>query len=364
MKKIEVHKIVRIVILSVMGLLMILSIYKGYQVLKEPEMVKEEVPVYSFQHQGKMDYQVQLKESPVFSGAKMHQDLVYYSKLVDQIDVELSYQYTAEQAAKIKVFYDVVAVVDVPEMWKREFLLVPETVVEKEGKELSFSEPFSFDLKPYQEYLDKVNEELGVTAINPKLSIQANVNVLAETAGGEASEKLIPAMAIPLSSGDFKIGGTLSPKESGALKSTEMVPNPGLKKRKVFAILFPGLMAVLLIATVLCTGGKEPVPMGEIEKILGQYGDRLVKAGKDFLIPDDLVFVSLDSIEELVKVADEAGKPLIFKDAGVSELKSACYVFDGLTVYRYTVSKTKDVVLQKDKETACIAGENILSTKA
>jgi hypothetical protein len=51
-----------------------------------------------------------------------------------------------------------------------------------------------------------------------------------------------------------------------------------------------------------------------------------------------------------VKVADEAGKPIIFQDATTSEIKPGCYVLDGLTVYKYVITEFEGVVLQNDIE--------------
>ena len=44
---------------------------------------------------------------------------------------------------------------------------------------------------------------------------------------GKSSEKLTPSMEIPLDSGEFKIGSTLSPEDSGALTAAQMVSQPG-----------------------------------------------------------------------------------------------------------------------------------------
>lgn len=212
LRKIGLGKKTRFFLLAIVGLLMVLSVYNIYRVFGEPLMIKKNVPIYSFQHQGKMDYRVQLKPNTILSETYLDSDEVYYSKLVESIDTDFSYRYTADQPAKLKVIYGVVAVVEAPEMWRKEFPLVPETVLEEEGKTISFSRPFSFNLEPYQEYLRKANEQLGVSSREPRVVVRADINVVAESTAGKSSEKLTPSMEIPLASGKFKIGGTLSPK--------------------------------------------------------------------------------------------------------------------------------------------------------
>lgn len=359
LRKIGLGKKTRFFLLAIVGLLMVLSVYNIYRVFGEPLMIKENVPVYSFQHQGKMDYRVQLKPNTILSETYLDSDEVYYSKLVESIDTDFSYRYTADQPAKLKVIYGVVAVVEAPEMWRKEFLLVPETVLEEEGKTISFSRPFSFNLEPYQEYLRKANEQLGVSSREPRVVVRADINVVAESTAGKSSEKLTPSMEIPLASGKFKIGGTLSPEDSGALRAAEMVPNPRLQDRRMRAVLFLGILTVLGAILLLWTEVKEPVPVREADLIWRQYRDRLVKAGKEFSVPDDLVFVPLGSIDDLIKVADEAGKPLIFQDATAPEMKPRCYVLDGLTFYQYTITDFEVVTLQNDMETVFPSGEAV-----
>jgi hypothetical protein len=298
LRKVGLGKKMRFFLLVIVGLLMALSVYNVYRVFGEPEMINKNVPVYNFQHQGEMDYRVQLKPNTIISETEMHQDEVYYSKLVESIDTDFSYSYTADQPAKLKVIYDVVAVVEAPEMWKKEFPLIPETVVEEEGKTVSFNRPFSFNLEPYQNYVSKANEELGVNARDPEVIVQANINVVAESAAGQSSEKLTPSMEIPLSAGEFKIGGTLSPEKSGVHTAAKMVPNPGLQGRMTRHVLFLGILIVFGAITLLWTEVKEqcaqqrkitacllpPHDPGEIiEQSLNCIFDKALKASRHFL---------------------------------------------------------------------------------
>jgi hypothetical protein len=153
LRKVGLGKKMRFFLLVIVGLLMALSVYNVYRVFGEPEMINKNVPVYNFQHQGEMDYRVQLKPNTIISETEMHQDEVYYSKLVESIDTDFSYSYTADQPAKLKVIYDVVAVVEAPEMWKKEF---PRFANPKFIKEKTINSPsttqaylFIFQLVPF-----------------------------------------------------------------------------------------------------------------------------------------------------------------------------------------------------------------------
>ena len=263
----------------------------------------------------------------------------YYTNLVETIDAHCSYSYTADQPAKLTASYMVVAVVKEPEVWAKEFPLVPKTVVEGEGKEISFSRPFSFDLEKYEEFVSTVNRELGVYAKNPQVAIEARINVVAETADGQVRDELSPSMVIPLGMSEFKIDGTMVSQEKGALKNTVLVPNPGLRGKKAISTLLAGVLMLLSVLFLLRTESKRPVSVSEmdraINKLWKQNGDRMVRVGKDFIMPAQLIPISLPSIEDLIKVADEACKPIIYQEIGPDHDVPACYVIDGLTVYQH-----------------------------
>ncbi len=339
--KIEIHKNHRIIILVVLCLLLTGSFYNLYRVYRESSTVSKDVPVYSYQHQGKLDYQVKIKPNSLFNEKTLGPGESYYTNLVEAIDAHCSYNYTADQPAKLTVSYMVVAVVREPEVWSKEFFLIPETVVEGEGKEISFSRPFSFNLKNYEEFVNTANRELGVYAESPQVAIEARINVTAE----QVRDELSPTMIIPLGMSEFEITGTMAPQEKGALKDSVLVPNPGLRGKRVIATLLAVVIMLLSVLFVLRTESKKPVPVSEIDraidKLWKQNGERLVRVGKDFIMPDQLIPISLSSIEDLIKVADETCKPIIYQENSHNHHIPTCYVIDGLTVYQHMLQASK-----------------------
>jgi len=339
-KKLSLGRTTRVIIFALLGLLLAGSFYYLYSVFREPSVVTKELPVYSFRHQGKLDYKVQVKPNSVFAVATMGPGESYYANLVQSIDARCSYSYTADQAAELNAVYSIVAVVKNPDVWTKEFTLVPPTTVQAEGKEISFVRDFSFNLDNFEAFVDEANTQLGVLAENPEVAIEARVNVAAETADGRSAGELVPAMVIPLGVSQFEISGKLSPEESGALNKPAQVHNPALNGRKVRALSFTGVLFLLGIAFTLFTVSKEPVSAGAVDRFWKKYGERMVKVGDDFMIPDDLLLIPLHSVEDLTRVADEAGKPIIYQEAGSLRGGPACYVIDGLTAYIYTVAMT------------------------
>jgi hypothetical protein len=273
----------------------------------------------------------------VFAKRTMGPGESYYANLVESIDANCTYSYTADQEAKLKVVYRIVAVVEDPEVWVKEFPLVAETVIEGEGKEISFSRQFSFGLDDYENFVEGVNSQLGVVSREPRVTVETRINVIAETEDGQVREELTPSMIIPLAMGEFQISGSMTPQENGSLKKAALIPNPGLRSRKINACLVSGALFLLCTAFALLTKAREPKIANSADLLWERYGERMVKAGDDFVVPDDLIQIPLYSMDHLIKVADESGKPIIYHNACSTINASVCYVIDGLTVYKHLI---------------------------
>ncbi|MDD2555653.1 MAG: DUF5305 family protein [Syntrophaceticus sp.] len=347
----------RIIIFAMLGLLMVLSFYNLYRVYREPSKVAEDLPVYSYQHQGELDYTVNIKPNSVFSEKTVGPGEFYYTNLLESIDARCSYTYTADQSAELATAYSVVAVVEEPGVWSKEFPLVPEKVTKAEENEISFTESFSFNLEAFENFVEDANMQLGVYAEDPKVTIGARINTVAETAEGRTSGELIPSLVIPLGVSQFEIAGTSTLEKDGALTKPAQVSNSGLIGRKIRAFLLMGVVILLGVAFTRLTESKEPARPDTAGSFWRRYGDRLVKAGDDFTVPDDLILIALHSPEDLLKVADEAGKPIIYQETGHSQSVPTCFVIDGLTAYRYLLQdpqQSHEVTLPSD---SCQGGQ-------
>lgn len=336
--KIGLGKKLRTGILLLLVLLLAASLYNLYRVYREPPVVSKSLPVYSYEHRGQIDYRVQIGPNSIFNETTLGPGQTYYTKLVKSIAAVCGYRFTADAAAEMKADYRIVAVVEAPKMWRKEFILVPETGVQTTGKTLAFSRPFTINLESYHRFLKSVNEELGVSAKEPKLVIRADIALEARSAAGRVAEKLAPTMEIPLTSGEFRIGGNLAPQKSAALTRTVQTPDPGAEERRIRAAVPPVVLFLILVVFPLVTVSRKPAGPDVVELVWRRYGERMVRAGNDFALPEDLITVSLSSLDDLMKVADEAGKPVIFQEEA-SPHKFACYVIDGLTVYRCRIAE-------------------------
>jgi hypothetical protein len=76
----------------------------------------------------------------------------------------------------------------------------------------------------------------------------------------------------------------------------------------------------------------------EIEKIRKKYGTRIAESISNSEIEGEMP-VSMNSMEDLIKISDELGKPIVHQSGGSLGDVESYYVIDGNTKYEYSFSK-------------------------
>lgn len=340
-KKKQLAGILRIPIIILLGTLFTASFYGLYYINQKPATIEKQIPTYNYEHKGDITYQAHIKPNMVFKETTLGPGKTIYSKLLESFNIYYSYQFEADKPAKLKGTYNITATLEAKDMWKLDFVLEPQTKFNETGKNFSFNKERPINLDYFKEIVKQVDDELGVSAREPKLIIKANINLEADNAEGTVKDSLAPTMIIPLTSGAFQVDGELSVNKNGSLSKTLPVPNP-IKEKWVYALTLAVFLGMLLVLFLLLTQNK-PVNAdkrkNEIE-FWKKYGDRMVKV-TDELFPAEII--SLNSMEDLVKVADELGKPIIYRDAINSKDTSSCYVFDGPTAYKYIMCDNEKI---------------------
>ncbi|MBA7578902.1 hypothetical protein ES708_20768 [subsurface metagenome] len=69
-----------------------------------------------------------------------------------------------------------------------------------------------------------------------------------------------------------------------------------------------------------------------------KYADRIAEASSQTPMASEKI-ISLGSIDDLVKVADELGKPVIHQPPTATEKRHTYSVIDGTTQYQYIITK-------------------------
>jgi len=335
LKKRQLAKKIRIPVILILIILLAASLYGSYYIYRQPPKIDKKIPAYKFAHKGNLTYHAKIKPNMVFKETTLGPGQTIYRKLLESFTARFSYQYEADKPAELQGTYSIIATLEAKDMWKLDFILEPRTGFSKKGEKISLTKERAIDIDYFQEILKQVNEELGVSARDPKLVIKANVNLKAATREGTIEKKLSPTMIIPLTAGVFQVDGELSVDKKGSIDKIVAVTNP-IKKKWPYVLTLTIMLVIVLVAFITLTQNKHGIPLARKKEMefWKKYGERMVKVN-DELFPAKVI--TLNSMDDLVKVADELGKPFVYQEA-VPGSPPACYVFDGPIAYRFTRS--------------------------
>jgi hypothetical protein len=237
----------------------------------------------------------------------------------------------------------VTATLESPDIWSKSFVLVPST--RETG---DFKIDFPIDIVYLNELLNNIRTETGTGGEGYNLAIEAFVHLTAQTDYGPIDEVFSQTLSTELGGGTLEWNEDLSATQEGAITATSIIPNSnrylglsvsGVKTTSLTLLLI--FLAVFVVSLVFYQKTKPAeLPLFEKEAlaISKKYADRIATASSQTPVASEKI-IALDSIEDLVKVADELGKPIMYQPPINSEKQHTYYVIDGATQYQYIVTK-------------------------
>jgi len=265
-------------------------------------------------------------------------------ELVDRMDTSYYYQFRASRpVTEVTEEVTITATLENPDLWSKTFVLAPST---RETGNLRVD--FPVDIVYLNELLTVIRTETGTSGEAYNLIIEAFTHVTAQTEFGPIDEVFTQTLSTELGGGTLVWNEELQITQEGAITTTQIIPNPsrylGLSADgvKLTSLILGGIFLMLFIASLVLFNQFKPaeLPMSEKEALAAgkKYADRIAEASSQTPIAGEKI-ISLGSIDDLVKVADELGNPIIHQPPTAAEKQHTYYVIDGTTQYRYIITK-------------------------
>jgi hypothetical protein len=265
-------------------------------------------------------------------------------ELVERMDTSYYYQFhSSRQVTDLAEEVTITATLEAPDLWSKSFILVPST--REKG---NFKVDFPVDIVYLNELLNNIRTETGTSGEAYSLIIEAFVHVTAQTDFGPIDEVFTQTLSTELGGGTLIWNEDLEATQEGAITTTHTIPNSnrylglsvsGVKTTSLTLLLI--FLAIFVVALVYYQKTKPAeLPLFEKEALAidKKYADRIAQAGSQTPVASEKI-VSLGSIEDLVKIADELGKPIMHQPPSNSEKQHTYYVIDGATQYQYIIAK-------------------------
>jgi hypothetical protein len=301
---------------------------------------------------GRYRYSVNLKPNSIFDSPKIESPpppvsqtptaltpgQPVFGKLVDTMNASFEYKLTSDKPmVGTSSYARITAVLEANRLWSKEFVLF------SGSKAGSFNISLPVELGDYLALLDAIRTETGAPAEGYALSLVASVTSLANTDHGRINGVFTQTLKGVLKDNVLQWDNALVKTEQGSIKQTSLVPNTqtnlGLSIRgmtiltMVLAIVLGGLFGFSLIAFIKRRPTRVSFVEREVARIAKRYGQRMAD-GKS----RGATVLALDSMEDLARVADELGKPILHETPETPDAQHAYLVIDGPTTYRFGLS--------------------------
>ena len=108
----------------------------------------------------------------------------------------------------------------------------------------------------------------------------------------------------------------------------------------VVCLLMDILLFVYLFNFIYMVKHLDNAYNSKLKSILKEYDDIIVNAINDYIIPDNVRVVMVESFEELLDARNSLDKPIVYER--INNIKSKFYVEDSMTIYIYTMKDNGD----------------------
>ncbi len=266
-----------------------------------------------------------------------------FINLIDKMNVNFAYHFQADKPVdNLKLRVDVVANLVATQSWSKSFDLL------QTAENGNFNLDLPIDIAGYASTIQSINSETGASPASYNLTITVNIHATGETSYGPIDETFSPALTGTITGNVLNWAPILTDSKNGAINRVTTTANKvlGLSVRTasvifiIFSVIFMILLAAIILYYLKNRGQNFSSFDVEIQKIQKSYGARIAES-KDNPVANNINPVPMNSIGDLLKIADELGKPVIHQSEGPSGDIQLYYVIDGNTCYQYSLSREK-----------------------
>lgn len=340
MKRIELRKNVRIGVIIILVLVTIVSLLILYNAYRSPDAINKEIIITEYSQSSNFGYTVNLNHNKLYEVATIvgeNSNQTYFTKIVRDISTVFTYKFVSTGGTNIKGNYDVTAVLST-DTWEKKFILVHKKEFNGVDK-INFNEVAVIDINYYNNVLTNITKEIDVQPKDSRLMLIYNINTVITKDGEQSVESFIPVITITSTKGAFNVKGDIIKNNESAIKKIERdIQFDVLERRIEFTIIsIVMIFIVSIFIAITKSKNKDMEDVNKIEKnirdIKKKYGELIIYS-KDSKLPVSSHIVTIDLIEDLVKVAEQLDEPII--NSG-----TLYYIYDGSTIYMYNTDKIR-----------------------
>ncbi len=319
--KFSIHKKLRLGLISFLIIGVAGVSFLLYRAIKDPGYEEEKVPLFSYNNKATADFTVYFKPNELYDTKSLSEDRIYITEFIDHIEARFNYEFSGDKAKDLKGTYHIIAKVqgyttdrdeNIMSIWEKDFILRPNKSFTIAGESKSIKEDVNINIGEYNEFASKILEASKISC-QTSLTIIMNIKVEGETRVGRIEETISPSLMIPLNSSMIQIRGNRTIDQPGAIEETREVQLPVNKNKLIILGAIIGVALLGIVFLVFFTEGTSEDPYKkELRRLFKKHGDRFVALNNEISASHDDLY-SVKSMDDLVRIADEIGRPILYK---------------------------------------------------
>ena len=336
--RIKMRIAARAIITAVIAAIIIFSAYSAYAETQKPKTKTETTMQLTYTQNGRFDYTVILKNNTVYNTKILYPGQgKIFKKITDYLNMTFTYTFISDKKANIQGQCTVTAQINT-DIWTKTYTLVPATTFNS----TTATAKFKIEPAQYEKIIADINEETGVTALEPKLTITASIIITGTSNTDTFYESFSPAIEIPLNVNLIEIQTPLTQSQSDKIKKTQTITLKTSDQQLIIYIATAVVGAVLLTLFLTITQNKTRT-IDEMEKtikkIRKKYGEWIVDIN-NLPLSNDKQILMIKTLDDLIKISEELGKPVMHYTSVSANPgdQHTFYVIDENTHYKYVLT--------------------------
>ena len=328
-------------------IVLIFSFINFIKTMQKENMKTFTKEIYKYTNKYSYDYKVNLISNKYMTNEEIKdKNLAYVTDLIDNIKLELNYDYIANKNSEIKCTYSVVGLMQAvytkngeeQKIWEKEETLLNEKELKSASDNIQINEKLKLDLKEKNNLINNFKQQLGMT-IEAKYTVKLKIKVTTDIEGKEIVDEIEPFINIDLAEKTTKIKGENNTENTEYISKDYKVT----QKSSVFRMIIDIILMITAIYALRYVSKSKIANVVrneykyELNRILKICQDKIVQVSTR---PNDeeIEVVYVKDFGEIFKVSEELFKPILYYNAKENE-EAWFSVMSGKTSYRFVLKK-------------------------
>ena len=294
----------------------------------------------SYSHSALYEYVVFLKPNFIYNTTELKSsEKPIYLRITDYLRLYFKYTFSIDRPSNTSVKYSIIVYLESPVGWSKLVDVVESGVVNSGRGVVRINSTFEVHPDAYWKLIDIIERETGTSSRSYTIKIVPRIEVFSLIDGRELKEVFTPTLTINMILGGPK-GDVITLEGLEHERKDRLIERYYVRRED---ILFNRKLSYTLLAVFLPMLGfstfgilkERPKVKPAPEKKLASVEDLVVEASKEIVIPS-IATVEVASIEDLIKISDIMGKPIVKYTKRVrGRVKTILCVLDSAIIYKY-----------------------------